>query len=77
LNRSSFKTPKDRRVRSNAEREREHGHGREAGTLEQLTEGVAKVVKHDMQETSGFLDVPSGSELRWAALGDNSFTNPA
>src|SRR5437867_6911046 len=35
---------KDRRVRSDAEREREHRHGGEAGVLQHLAEGEAKVV---------------------------------
>src|SRR5207249_3547424 len=34
----------DGRVRPHAQREREHGHGSEAGVLQQLAEGVAKVV---------------------------------
>src|SRR5437879_1106225 len=34
----------DCRVRSDAEREREHGHGGEAGVLQQLAKGVFEVV---------------------------------
>src|SRR6266516_6654961 len=34
----------DGRVRPDAEREREYGHGGEAGILQQLAEGVAEVV---------------------------------
>src|SRR5437762_1558083 len=36
----------DGRVRPDAQGERDHGHGGEAGLLQQLAEGVAKVVKH-------------------------------
>src|SRR2546426_8831867 len=38
---------KDGRVRPDAEREREHGHGGEAGGLQQVAEGTAKIVKHN------------------------------
>src|SRR6266702_2727511 len=34
----------NRGVRADAEREREHGHGREAGVLQQLAEGEAEIV---------------------------------
>jgi hypothetical protein len=36
----------DRRVRPDAKREREHGHGGEAGVLAQLPEGEFQIV-HD------------------------------
>ena len=36
----------DRRVSANAEPEREHGHGREAGVLCELAKRVAQIVKH-------------------------------
>src|SRR5439155_7007449 len=35
---------KDRRVRSDAEREREHGHGGEAGILQQLAKGEFEII---------------------------------
>src|SRR5213595_3521891 len=50
-------------VGTDAEREREHGHGGEAGVLQQLAEGVAKVTKHNKEATSEFheADEASGS----------------
>src|SRR5437773_3849932 len=35
---------KNRRVRPDAEREREHGYGREAGVLQQLAEGEFEII---------------------------------
>ncbi len=48
------------RARPDAEREREHGHGGEAGVLAQLADGVSKII-HRMsglldEWMSGFLD---------------------
>ncbi len=43
----------NRRRGADAEREREHSHGREAGVLEQLAECVTKVVVHSGSGVSG------------------------
>src|SRR5439155_22813777 len=51
-------------VGPDAEREREHGYGSEAGVLPQLAEGVAKVIKHSKGGSSEFRDVMEGFELR-------------
>ena len=40
----------DRRVRTNAERQREHGHRREAGILEQHPAGVARVLSEGVHD---------------------------
>src|SRR6266568_8586614 len=53
------------RGRPDAERQREHGHGGETRVLQQLAEGVAKVIKHNKRGPSAFRDVMEGSELRW------------
>src|SRR6266699_161128 len=45
---------KHRRVRPDAEREREHGHGGEAGVLQQLAEGVAKILHRSMSAIHWF-----------------------
>ena len=43
----------DRRVRSDAQRESEHGHGGEAGILQELAQGVAKVVHGRSSKSEG------------------------
>jgi hypothetical protein len=46
------KHAENRRVRPDAEREREHSHGGEAGILEELAEGEAKVVHSSLNRDS-------------------------
>ncbi len=47
--------------RSDAKREHEHGDGGEAGVLQQLAEGVAKVIKHRKKVHQNF------ARWRWKA----------
>ena len=42
----------DGAVATDAEREREHGHGGETGVLQQLAEGEAKIVHRSLSEVS-------------------------
>src|SRR5439155_13712516 len=67
----------DRRVRPDAQRQRQHGDGGEAGVLEQRANGVAKIVHHKSSKSEcrnpkearnpkteqvARLPLPSGSE---------------
>ena len=54
-------TFRQRGVRPDAQREREHGHGGEAGVLQQLAERVAKVIKHRKEVPSEFRQAVGGS----------------
>src|ERR1051326_6324076 len=54
----------DRRVRSDAERERKDGYCGEAGVLQQLAEGVPKVIKHSKWAPSKFRWMVESSD--WA-----------
>ena len=48
---------KDRRIRPDAQREREHSHGGEAGVLQQLAKGEFEIVHGSWSVVSGPLSV--------------------
>src|SRR5206468_2889576 len=65
----------DRRVRPDAEREREHGHGGEAGDFQQLTNGVAKVVHTSVSQQAQNAVLANNSETPVNVSGSVGFTS--